>query len=240
MPRSHSRPVGLTAVIRLVRRPGIVAVPMLTFVLLTSACWQRGALPAREMYRLAVPDTVANGQPLTIPLSRLTPRAPLQGALAISPYRTEGIYGGQNIIYRIGEYEYNTYPGREWAMPLATMLGRITERVLIARPLSEEPAVFDPPTRLAHPYTWQGTVRHFEEVNRERDVFVSVEFEVRLVRSADQTVVWTGSAAIERPVPEGTMTAIIEALSAASADAVASLIADAQLALEQAPPTAIR
>lgn len=193
-----------------------------------------------ELYRLTIPDTIANGQPLTIPLSRTTARAPLQGALAISPYRTEGIYGGQNIIYRIGDFQYGTYPGREWAMPLATMLGQITERVLIARPLSEEPAVFDPPTRLAHPYTWQGTVRQFEEVNRERDVFVAVELEVRLVRSADQTVVWTSSAKIERPVPEGTITAIIEALSAASADVVASLIADAQLALERTPPTAIR
>ena len=208
-------------------------------VAVTASCGIfRGKLPPRELYRLAEPDTSSLAIPLATRDGGRFAAAPLTGSLAIAPYRTPGIYGGQNIVYRLGEHQYGSYPSREWAMPLTLMLGRITERVLLTTPISQSPAVYEPPNRLSHPFTWQGTVREFEEVNRDRTVSVSVVLDVRIVRSQDDEVVWSGSRAIERPVPDPTILAIIEALSDATAEAVAQLAADARTALERSPPTA--
>ena len=217
------------------------AAALALLVALSASCGIfRGKLPPRELYRLALPDTSSLVIPLASTRDVPPDTGPLDGALAIAAYRTPGIYGGQSIIYRIGEHQYGSYPSREWAMPLTMMLGSITERVLATNPVSQSPAVYEPPTRLAHPFTWQGTVREFEEVNRDRSVFVSVVLDVRIVRSLDQAVVWSGSAAVEHPVPNPTMLAIVEALSDAAAEAVTRIATDARTALERAPPTANR
>ena len=211
-------------------------------VAITASCGLfRGKLPPLERYQLALPDTSSLAIPLSATRDGLPAAlAPLEGALAIAPYRTPGIYGGQSIVYRIGELQYGSYPSREWAMPLTLMLGSITERVLLANPISAEPAVYEPPTRLAHPFSWQGTVREFEEVNRGQDVFVSVMLEVRIIRSSDQAIVWQSSEKIERPVPQPTMLAIVEALSDVAAETIARLAMDARADLLRSPPTASR
>lgn len=209
---------------------------------MTASCGLfRGKLPPLERYQLALPDTSALAMPLSAPLDGSpATRAPLEGSLAIAPYRTPGIYGGQSIVYRIGELQYGAYPSREWAMPLTMMLGSITERVLLTNPVSMSPAVYEPPTRVTHPFVWQGTVREFEEVNRGDDVFVSVMLEVRIVRTSDQAVVWHQSHKVERPVPEPTMLAIVEALSDVAAETVLRLAMSARADLLRSPPTASR
>ena len=210
-------------------------------VAVTSSCGLfQGTLPPRELYRLSDPDTSSLVIPLAATRDGAPVAGPLDGALAIAAYRTPGIYGGQSIVYRIGENQYGSYGSREWAMPLTMMLGSITERVLATNPISQQPAVYDPPTRLVHPFTWQGTVREFEEVNRERSVFVSVVLDVRIVRSLDQAVIWSGTAAVEHPVPDPTMLAIVQALSDAAAEAVTRLASAARDSLERSPPTASR
>lgn len=199
-----------------------------------TACF-RGSLPPLERYRLDLPDPPRSGFD-SGPLSPMRAEPVIEGSIAIAPYAAPGIYGDPSIVYRIGESQYGSYPSREWALPLTLMLGQLTERVLAAQPLSTGPAVHSPPSRLAHPYEWQGTIREFEEVNRDRTVLVSVAFDVRLVRTADESIVWQGTEHVEQTVENPTMPAIVQALSESAAEVVTRLVIDARSALERSPP----
>jgi uncharacterized lipoprotein YmbA len=186
-----------------------------------SACF-RGTLPAREYHRLAT-ECPAVALPSAAGALR-------EGSLAISPYRVPGIYGDGRIVYRTGETGYNAYPNRDWAIPLGDMLGHLTMGVLAQVPVTESDALYDPPARRAQRYLWRGEVRRFEEVNRERDVFVAVELSAQLVLTATDSVVWSGSESIERPVAHPTMEAIIGELSGATCEVIERLAVSARQA----------
>ncbi|GAC1481076.1 MAG: hypothetical protein NVS1B4_26280 [Gemmatimonadaceae bacterium] len=190
-----------------------------------SACFG-GTLPSRELYRLSLPDTAVAPVIRTAGGNRL-----LRGSLAIAPYTTPGLYAGSAIVYRVGETQYGAYPSREWAIPLAEMLGILTERVLAREPMTTVGAVYDPPSRRSRTYLWRGVVREFEEVDRGPAVFAAVHLEGSLVRAADDSVVWTGSAAVERRVMQPTMTNVIQTLSLVAGEAVQQLAEQARASL---------
>lgn len=189
---------------------------------LMGALFPRDPLPAREMYRLrladssAIPAVPANGGTF-----------PIDGSLAIAPYETPGLYGERGIVFRVGQTSYGAYPSREWAVPLAEMLGSLTESVLERNPISREQAVYDPPSRRSHTYIWRGTVREFEEVDIGTTVNVAVRLDVKLVRSADDSLIWSGSARLERPVSQPTMDNIVGTLSDAAIEVIARLSREA-------------
>lgn len=190
-----------------------------------------GRLPPLEFYRLALADSTR----LTTPLDGAELRLALApGSIAVAPYVTPGIYADRSIVYRIGETQYGAYPSREWALPLSAMLGLVTQDVLRAHPVTAEPAVFDPPAYASQTYVWRGLVREFEEVDRDRQVFAAVQLEARLVRAADDSVVWSGNVRLEDPVPQPTMPAIVDALSRLAADAVGRLADEARASLGRA------
>lgn len=174
-----------------------------------------GTLPAREMYRLTLPDTAATVVPRVVPL---------QGTLAVASYVTPGMYGEPGIVFRVNDSEYGAYPSREWAVPLGEQLGVLTERVLGRNPLSSERAVFDPPSLRAQQYIWRGTIREFEEVNRGNEVLASVRIDARLVRAVDDSIIWSGTARAERKAPAPTMYGIVQTLSELADQVVADLV----------------
>ena len=186
-------------------------------IFLGSVCFHISPIPARELYRVSLPDTGAGSA-----ATSAAPRIP--GTLGIVEYATPGIYGDPGIVFRIGESEYGSYPNREWALPLGNQLGVLTERVLARAPLTTEPAVFDPPSSRAQTYLWRGSVREFDEVNRGRDVLAAVRIDVRLVRAQDDSIVWSGTARAERPVPSADMPGIVQALSALADQVVSELV----------------
>ena len=198
-------------------------------------CFFRGRLPARELYQLRLPGNVAAAAQADHGGRVLAP-----GSVAIVPYVAPGMYGDRAIVYRVDESEYGAYPNREWALPVATMLGMLTEDVLRAQPLTAERAVFDPPSPHAYTYIWRGLVRELEEVDRGKDVFAAVRLDARLVRAGDDSVLWSGSVRLERPVPQGTMPAIVETLSQLAAEAVTQLMDGARQALPAAAASAVR
>lgn len=177
----------------------------------------RGTLPAREMYRLALPDTS------TRPALGLDGVKGLDGDVAIAPFHTPGLYGEDNIIFRIGDLEYGQYPSRLWALPLGEMLGLIAEASLSRRPITAGQVLYSPRDRDRFEYRWQATVREFEEVNRGDSVFAAVRFDLRLLRTADDSLLWTGSARRERYVARATMNAIVGELSRLADEVVAEL-----------------
>lgn len=186
------------------------------------ACF-RGTLPAIEMYRLEMP-----AEPQTTNLARSIDAPLLPGGIAIAPYRAPGLYADPAIAYRVGETQYGTYPSREWAMPLGVMLGLATQKALEARPITTGPALFDPPNQRLSRYIWRGTIREFEEVDRESEVWASVALDVQLVRAADDSVLWSGSIRREARVPEGTMPAIVRTLSALANEGIVDLAEQAR------------
>ena len=189
-------------------------------LLLAAAGCFHGKLPAIEYYRLRLPVALDTAVSLdhggaSVPVAA--------GGIAIVPYVTPGIYGDGGIVYRVDESAYGAYPNREWALPLPAMLGMLTQDLFLARPLTRDQAVFDPPSPHSYTYIWRGLVRELEEVDRGKEVFAAVRLDARLVRARDDSVLWSGSARVERPVPQGTMPAIVEALSALAADAITQL-----------------
>jgi len=174
-----------------------------------------GRLPARELYRLRLPEN-ADTSPIQDHDGGTLPTA----TLAIVPYVAPG--------------------NREWALPVPTMLGMLTEDVLRRRPITAEQAVFDPPSPHNYTYIWRGLVRELEEVDRGRDVFAAVRLDARLVRASDDSVIWTGTARVERRVPSPSMTAIVDTLSQLTAEAVSQLLETARAALLIPAASAVR
>lgn len=202
--------------------------------LLAASCI-RGTLPAREYYRLTIPvPPPAESSPAP------TAAGALRGTIAVMPFVVPGVYGGHAVVFRIDETEYGTYPAREWALPLGDMLGMLTESVLRRTPLTDGEVLFDPPSRRRHSYLFRGTVREFEEVDRGREVFVSVRLDAQLLRANDDSVLWSGQIGRERPVPEGTMPAIVTALSSLADEVLTELVAQARTTVRASATSAVR
>lgn len=233
------------------RRPLARPARLLTALLLAAlGCFRMGKLPARELYRLAPPDSLVPRLALVAtPRDSLArtgggggevARPVLPGTLGVMTYVTPGLYGDRAIVYRIGETEYGAYPSREWALPLGEMLGHLTARIAAGTALVREAPVYDPPSPRARTYLWRATVREFEEVDRGRAVLASVRIDATLVRAADDSIVWAGTAARERPVAGSTMTAVVGALSLLAAETIAELLGDAERALARPAAAAAR
>lgn len=205
--------------------------------LFVAGCFLHGKLPAREYYRLRVPeptDSIA-----AVEHDGAAPVLPA-GAIAVLPYVAPGIYGDGNIVFRVDESAYGSYPNREWAVPLPTMLGMLTEDIFRAHPLTKDPSVFDPPSPHAYAYVWRGLVRELEEVDRGNQVFAVVRLDARLIRARDDSVLWSGSARLERLVPEGTMPAIVAMLSQLSVEVITQLQESARASLYSPAASAVR
>ena len=174
--------------------------------------------PPLESYRLHIP--------VPAPPSGATPRALLPGRLAIAPYITRGVYASRGIAFRIDDVRLDAYSNREWAIPLRDMLGEATETILEGNPLTSTRATFDPRSPLSFDYQWRGTVLEFEEVNRDQRVLAAVHLEADLVRTANDSVIWSGSERLERAVPEPTdsMPRVVETLSALTVEVLGRLI----------------
>ena len=221
----------------MIRAPRLLVIACLAFA--ASGCGRilRDILPkprpALESYRLLIPAPDVAG---------VASRAgPLPGRLSIAPYVTRGIYNDPNIAFRVDEVRFGSYPSREWAIPLRHMLGEATEIIMTQYPLTQEPAAFDPRAPRTYEYQWRGRVIEFEEVNRGLTVLAAVHLEAELVRSANDSVIWTGAERVERAVPEpsDSMPRVVETLSALTVEAITRLVERARTAVTGAASSAV-
>jgi uncharacterized lipoprotein YmbA len=133
----------------------------------------------------------------------------------------------------VGETQYGTYSSREWAIPLSNMLATLTADVLRAMSFAAGPVVSEAAAgNGARYYEWRGTVREFEEVNRGRRLFAAVHLDASIVRARDDSLLWHGSARLERGVSQPTMSAIVAALSELADSAVVELAQQAGRAFQ--------
>jgi hypothetical protein len=219
----------------------VLPIAVLALALPASGCF--GKLPRRELYRLAPPDSLFGRatEPDTAGArgGGDLPRPALEGPLGIMRYEAPGLYGERGVVFRIGEAEYGVYPSREWALPLADMLGALTARLAEGTSLSREAPLFDPPSLRGQAWLWRARVREFEEVNRGTALLVAVRLEASIVRASDDSVVWSGSAGREAPVVGGTdMPAVVRTLSGTAAEVIRELLQQAErdLARVASPP----
>ena len=202
------------------------ALVLSTSAFMLEACF-RGKLPPREFYRLAPPDSVVSA-------GRFSGAPPLTGSIAVARYETPGIYGSGAIVYRVGSSAYGAYPSREWAIPLGQMLGAVTEEIVRRHSVTSGRVVYDPEATRREQYEWRGTVREFDEVDAPTSVAASVALGAELVRVADDSVIWSGSAREVEPVKESrSMDSVVAALSVAAARAVAKLTDEAASTLRR-------
>ena len=159
---------------------------LLPLMVLATACIHFGRLPARELYRITLPEVAAADSTAGTSAGSTTAPALLSGTIGIAEYATPGVYGDPLIVYRIDDTQYGSYPSREWAVPLSDQLGVLTERVLKRVPLTAQRAVFDPPSRRAQTYIWRGTVREFEEVGVAEPLTLGLEPGGRVAQLARQ------------------------------------------------------
>lgn len=195
-----------------------------------------GSLPARELYRLR-PPTAAGATPADRSGADPAPSASNADipVLAVEPYTTPGVYAGAQIVYRVGEAQYGTYPTREWALPLGGMLATLTTQSVATMEGGAGRVQDGRQTGPARGLVWRGVVREFEEVDRGRRVTAAVWLDAQLVRAADDSVLWTGSAQLEQNVsPPDAMTAVVDALSTGAQRAVADLVRQAAPAMRAA------
>lgn len=223
--RRPASPSGRSHVIR-----RLAAFILAAFLLVHASACFRSKLPPLEQYRLA-PASQSTASAVG---SESNHAGPLAGSIAVSRFLTPGVYGGSQIVYRIGATGYGSYPHREWALPLGEMLGMLAEETIRAEPLGAS-AVYDPASMRQFAYEWQGSVRQFEEVNRDDLVFVSVHLEGRLLRTADDSILWLGDRQVELAVPRATMTNIVDSLSSAARQVMRELVTDAKSAAKAWP-----
>jgi uncharacterized lipoprotein YmbA len=195
--------------------------------LLLSACL--GGPNPVERYRL-LPAPVTG--PVVAAPARTGAGAP--PTITVEPYVTSGVYADPQIVFRLGETTYGTYPNREWAVPLGTMLADATLDAMRAVPALRG-RVADERASASSDLVWRGVVQQFEEVDRGRHVSAAVRLDAVLVRVPGDSVIWQGTAALERPVPEPTMGAIVDTLSSLTYGAIARLLAGARGALTATP-----
>lgn len=194
--------------------------------LLLGGCF-RGSLPPRQFYRLAPPEVVQG--------TSTGANAPaLAGSISIRRYDTPGIYASGAVVYRVGMSTYGEYPSREWAIPLGEMLGSLSEAVIARRSLASGRVVFDPGAAEHQPFEWRGTVREFDEVDEPSAVSASVALDAKLVRVADDSVIWSGTVREVVPVAQSrSMDAVVIGLSLAASRAIAKLADDAGATLRR-------
>jgi uncharacterized lipoprotein YmbA len=170
--------------------------------------------------------------PATRPIAATTAEAGASALpiITVEPYATSGVYADPQIVFRLGETTYGTYPNREWAVPLGTMLADVTLDAMRAVPALQA-RVADDRASASSGLVWRGVVQRFEEVDRGEQVLAAVRLDAVLLRVPGDSVVWQGTAGFERPVPEATMTAIVDSLSALTSSAIGQLLAGAHGAL---------
>ena len=196
-----------------------------------------GTLPPLELYRLMPADSAV----IARRLGSVGGAPAVEGTVAVEPYATPGLYGEPQIVYRLGEARYGTYPSREWAIPLSSMLATRTAEALRAASFASGSVTTEPSRRGAHEFVWRGEVRQFEEVNRNRQVLAAVHLEASVVRAGGDSVLWRGSARFERRVDPPTMDAIVRTLSTLADSAIIELAQQAGRALQTgASPAASR
>jgi ABC-type uncharacterized transport system auxiliary subunit len=144
----------------------------------------------------AVPKT--HYYTLEIPRAAAEPGAAIARHITVQRFRADRVLMDERILYRQGPNEVGFYEYHRWANPPADLaadyvLHRLRDSGTYARVSSYRDGG-------QSDFTLQGRLYHFEEVDRDKEVFASVALELELLDTKTRASVWRGEAECSRPV----------------------------------------
>ena len=189
---------------------------LLAITLATVSC---GGMPKTRYYTLEYPHAAVVRTPVI-------PRH-----IMIQRFKSDQVLLDDRIVYRENVNEVNFYEFQRWASPPADLvtdyfIHRLKDAGTYARVSAyNEGSQSD--------YTFQGRIHHFEEVDRGKDVFVSVALEAELIDTKTRASVWRGEASCERPVTVREMSGIVSEIYECLNESATKLLTAMQSRIEQ-------
>lgn len=160
-------------------------------------------------------------------ISRLSPESPLGGKIALSvgvpQFEAEGVYSGDNLLYRRGTHEIGVDYYRRWGVPPQKMLAEATVDYLRAGAIFTD--VVRMPTLTDVDLVLAGRILHLEETTGEaggRVVLVELEFVLK--RFVNSEILWRERVSASTPV---TVAQSAETVVAATESGVRSCLGQA-------------
>lgn len=152
--------------------------------------------------------------------------------IMIQRFKADQVLLDDRIVYRENTNEVNFYEYQRWASPPSDLvthyfIHRLNDAGTYARVSAyNEGAQSD--------YTLQGRVHHFEEVDRGKEVFVSVALEAELIETKTRASVWRGEAGCERPVGARDMSGVVNGIYECLNESATKLLTAMQSSIEKA------
>ncbi len=158
-----------------------------------------GGVPRTYYYTIEIPGaTKASG----IPIDR---------RIAVHRFSADPLLADDRVLYRERPNEVSFYEYRRWANTPVDMvtnyfLYRLKESGDYSSASSYKAAA-------TSDMALRGRLLHFEEVDRNKEVFASVSIELELTDNKTQTPVWRGKAECTRPVATRDMGGVVTGIS---------------------------
>ncbi len=188
-------------------------------VLAIGVCLSCGKVPLTNYYTLRVPPPPQAHDPRT------------SAALGIERLSAPDALRDDRIVYYESPTQLNFYNYHRWSSEPATMM-----RDSIARRLRQE-GVFSEirmvPAREPVDYVLRGRLLNFEEVDFEGAVKGRVALELTLSRARDRRLIWSGTRQGESAAQGKGVSAVVEALNAASDQVLNGLLSALVARVEQ-------
>ncbi len=186
-------------------------------------CMSCGGLPKTYYYTLQIPPP----PPGNDTKSRLL--------IGVERFRAPEVLRDDRIVFYETPTQLNFYQNHRWTSDPATMLSELVARRLRATGIFAD--VLQLPARTPVDYILRGRVLNFEEVDYGGGVIGRVGLELTLVRSRDDTTVWSDARMVERSAQGKGVPGVVNALNASSEqllrDVLPGLIAEVERELSQ-------
>lgn len=185
-----------------------IACAALTIGLTACSMIGGGSVPSDSFYRLAAGD---------VPMRA---GGPLPGAVDVVAFRGDGMLNDRGILHREGAQAIAAYNYNFWWQPPGAMLQNSLVDAL--RRANAFQLVTTPELRLDRNYEIVGRIRRFEQV----DASVNVEVELLLRATASGTPLLLKTYAKREPAGDGSIPAVVSAMSTAVDEIWAEFITD--------------
>ena len=120
--------------------------------------------------------------------------------LGVARFSADPLYAQERIVYRESHYEGKYYNYHQWVTPPAVMISdKIIEQLKTSNLFKH---VVDFPRIAKVDYILRGTVKNIEEWDEGDQWFAKVKFDVELIDSRTQELVWQQTFSKKIPVAE--------------------------------------
>jgi uncharacterized lipoprotein YmbA len=156
---------------------------------------------------------------------------PMLGSAAVREFSAPKFLRAGPIVYRQSPEQLDFYNYDRWAVDPRTAVTTALMQTLEARAVFQSVRLFD--GRATSDYLVTGTLDHLEEVDRGKDVFISVGLSAQLLNLKTVDVLWRDVSAENIKLEHHTVPDLVAGMSQAAEQAVAHLVSSMQDRLVQ-------